>query len=101
MKVTSEIVCPGCKLKTKVGFKRPGLFSPALFQFTCTSCTSLVMAKVEAPKAKKGQPVKPGQVKVAVKLVRASQVLVDMLKEEAEHNASVEEDAGGAVPAKA
>jgi hypothetical protein len=87
--VTANIKCPGCNLSTTVGFRPPALFRPSIFQFTCSGCTSLVMAKIETTKFKKGEPLpEKGQVRVGVKMIKASNMLIQMLKEEAEHNAA-------------
>lgn len=94
--VTARVRCPGCEMHTAVGFRAPALFRPSLFQFKCSACQSLIMAKIEVPKFKKDQPApKPGECRLGVKIIQPSEMLLAMQREEAEHNAKdVEEPSG-------
>jgi hypothetical protein len=91
--VTARIKCPGCEMHSNVGFRPPALFRPAIFQFRCSACQSMIMAKIAVKTQKKGEPpVKKGECSLGVKVIQQSDMLIAMLKEEAEHNAkNVEE----------
>lgn len=80
MKVTAKIQCPGCKLKTNVGFVKPGWLQSRSFQYTCESCTSLVWVKVTCPE----RGLKP--LKCSARVVIPSKMLMDMIEEEKEFN---------------
>lgn len=80
MRIEAEFECPGCELKGKVQFKRPGVIGAEVFSYTCTHCKSTVLARVWRPKA--GQP---GQVMWNARLVKASQGLLLLKQEEAQH----------------
>jgi ferredoxin len=61
---------------------------PTIAKFQCSACRSHVLAKLTKPNpsAKK----EAGTIGVQVKLTSVSQLLLDMRKEEAEHNAKEE-----------
>lgn len=82
MKVNSPLECPGCKTKTTVSFKKLGLFSPVIFDYDCEGCGSAV--KVEIRKLPKSPPT---QVNIVVLGVTPSSVLIEMMREEAKHQA--------------
>lgn len=85
MNYSSEVVCPGCKMKTKISYKKPHVVQPTLTWFTCSACESSILAKVSLPKAAEKAP--PGTFSIAMKSIRPSAALVAMLKEEAEEKA--------------
>lgn len=80
MRVNSEVGCPGCKYKTKVGFKAPPLLEPTIIKFNCMICESILLVKFSKIRGENWK------VKTDIKIA-ASRKLLEMLKEEAEHNA--------------
>lgn len=80
--VKTKVECPGCKDKTETHFKKPSLFTPTVTRFDCCGCGSQVMVKF-----KKLPKTPPTQVNITVLGLTPSQMLLDMLAEEKEHNA--------------
>lgn len=84
MLATSEVPCPGCKLKTKIAYRPPRLLEPAIVPFTCQDCESDCLAKVMKPKSV--EKLAPGSVTILTKITRPSKLLIDMLHEEQQLN---------------
>lgn len=89
MNVTSPLECPACKAKTQVSFKKPGLFSPVIFDYDCEGCASQVKVKI-----RKLPKTPPTQVNITVLGVTPSQMVIDMLREEAAPNSKSVEEQG-------
>lgn len=83
--VTAKIQCPGCKLNQKQTFKKPALFSPTILQFKCETCESDVLARITAVQ-KVHNTSDEDRVRVQAKITHASDLLVRLQAEEAEHN---------------
>lgn len=90
MRVTAKIQCPGCQIKTDCKFKNPSLLEATIFSYDCSGCESTVMVRAEKPKGFENAP--KGQIRVRPKVTKPSKLLLDMLREEAEHNALSEGD---------
>jgi hypothetical protein len=73
----------------KKTFKAPAIFTPTLLQFKCDDCNSLLFFKISKPKKKDqkigsdGQP-QSAHVQVSARVLKPSQLLIDLAKEEAE-----------------
>lgn len=80
-KYTTNLICPGCKFKTLVGFKKPDYWTPRVVSYVCDTCESSLMVRIAVPK---GAARGAGQANV--RMVTPSKKLLDMLREEAEFN---------------
>jgi hypothetical protein len=84
-----DVVCSGCKMKTKCSLKRPGAIGFEVFRFRCSSCESENMARVRRARKDSLKSQKPGEkqqivVETYTKVIKASPLLIEMLKQEAE-----------------
>lgn len=89
-RATTEAMCPGCKMKTKIKFRVPGHLETAVMRFKCSGCESELMFKTKKPQKSLGVP--EGQFHAGIKILTESKLLIDMKREEAEHNAKPDEE---------
>ena len=87
--LTVDFECPGDKLRTKIRFRAPSVVGAEVVQFKCQHCQSGLLARV-----KRGRDYAQGQVSAQVKIPKPSDLLVAMLKEEAEHLQAEASDGG-------
>jgi hypothetical protein len=81
MILITDIKCPGCKLGTKVKFKRPFLGSVTV-SYACSGCESHLQLRERATKFDPAKPVDKGQIPVdtVVTIVRPTMLLLGMLR---------------------
>ena len=81
MWASSEVKCPGCKFKNTITkFKPPSLFEPSVVQIRCTTCQSDILFKFVKPKKSKDRT----QMAVFSKILKPSELLTEMLREDEE-----------------
>lgn len=78
----AKIQCPGCELRTQVAVKKPGICTPTVVPFKCSSCGSQCIARLTKPKGSKD----PQAVIIATKLAVESPALRQMREEQRQHN---------------
>lgn len=78
MKIYTKLKCPGCGLGTQIEFKKPNGMRPTCISFICDHCKSTVAAQIDE------SPMGKGNVRFHVNLLKKSDGLIAMEKEEQE-----------------
>lgn len=75
-------------MATEVTFREPALLRPVMFQFKCSACESEIWTKVTKPQryTQVGPRKDMNAVSISARLLKASPMLIEMMKEEAEFN---------------
>lgn len=79
-KITAKIECPGDKLGTSIVFRAPPAIGVEVVQFKCAACGSDLLSRV-----KRGSDWSKGQIAFHTRIVKPSDLLIQMMNEEREH----------------
>lgn len=87
MKVTSKLKCPGCDISTEAVFKKPGILGDVTkIEVICDGCGSTLAFHISRLSTRSDKI----NIKAGIKIM--SDLLQNMMKEEAEHRMKPVED---------
>jgi len=86
-KITAKLKCPGCDIRNDATFKRPGILGDVTnVTIECEGCRSIVAFVITRPSTRTNEL----SIRSGIKVM--SDLLIQMMKEEAEHRMKPVED---------